>query len=207
MLFSTQLGLDSLNFVIIFSFSLLSLGTTALMVLKILNRDTLTKKYDESYNSLKLREIYRVKGDGHCLIYSVINCMLEYRENHYIYNTKEVINGLRNEIKKNWSKYCNFLPSHVNTEIHLQLFEENKRYNLEICDTFLLALCNLFNVEIVVVERARSGMDEIKHVVHPNCPASDSFPQRIFYLYKTFDHYDPLLINGEYSSYMISLSY
>ena len=72
--------------------------------------DMLAKKYDEYYNSMKLRAIHRVKGDGHCLIYSVINCMLEYKENHYRYMTIEVIHELKNEIKKNWSRYCNFLP-------------------------------------------------------------------------------------------------
>ena len=169
-------------------------------VLQSHDKDTLAKKYDQYYDSLKLRVIYRVKGDGHCLVYSVIKCMLECRENHYLYSTKEVIRGLRNEIKRNWSKYCSFLPSQVDMEVQLQLFEENKCYNLEICDTFLLALCNLLNVEIVVVERTRSGMDEIKHVVEPDCPVNESFPQRSFYLYKTLDHYDPLLINGEYGT-------
>ena len=81
--------------------------------------DALAKTYDEYYNLLKQRVIYRVKGDGHCLIHSVTKCMFEYRENHYLYNIKEVIHGLRNEIKKNWSKYFSFLPSHVNIEIQL----------------------------------------------------------------------------------------
>ena len=56
-------------------------------------------------------------------------------------------------------------------------------------------------MEIVVAERTRFDMDKIKHVVQPDCPVNDSFPQRIFYLYKTYDHNDPLLINGEYSNY------
>ena len=123
--------------------------------------------------------------------------MLEYGEDHYTYDVKEIIQELRQEIfGMNHPMYSSFLPQNVDMDKQLELFEENKFYNQEICDTFLLALCNRFNIEVVVVERTESGVDEIKHIVEPNCTTEESFPQRIFYLLRKFDHYDPLLSHG-----------
>ena len=93
--------------------------------------------------------------------------------------------------------FSSFLPSDVDTSLQLQLFEENKAYNLDICDIFFLALFNCFNVKIVVVEKGNAGIDKIKCFVEPNCPVDESSCRRTFYLVKTFDHYDPLLRHGE----------
>ena len=129
----------------------------------------------------------------------MVECMLEYKENHYKYDVEEVISGLRNELEENYLTYCRFLPSDVDIDSQLQLYEEHKYYNMEICDVLPLAFCNLFNVEVVVVEVGEFGTNEIKHIIQPNCHTEKSFPRRVFYLLRTQDHYDPLLSNGEYS--------
>ena len=157
------------------------------------------QKHEEHYQSLKSKNVFHVKGDGHCLIYSMIYCMLEYKENHYKYDAKEVISELRDEIMKNSSIYRNFLPSDVDPYSQFQLFEQNREYNQEICDIFLLALCNRFNVEAVIVQRTSAGTQEIKLIVKPNCRLDASSPRRVFYLLRTNDHYDPILSNSEYS--------
>ena len=163
-----------------------------------LQRPSKPHMFKKHYEALKFRRRFKVKGDGHCLIHSMIECMLEYKENHYVYDVQEVISGLRHEIEKNYSTYCRFLPSDVDIHSQLQLYEKHKYYNLEICDVFLLALCNFFNVEVVLVELSESGTNEIKYIVQPNCDNEKSFPKRVFYLLRIEDHYDPLLNYGEF---------
>ena len=187
--------------IIIFFLSLetTALQLTALSSKPIISEDIQAHRLKEHYESLKFRKVFKVKGDGHCLIHSMIKCMLEYKEEHYKYDVKEVISGLRHEIEENYLIYSRFLPSDVDIDSQLQLYEEHKYYNMEICDVFLLALCNFFNVEVVLVELSESGTNEIKHIVRPDCHTEKSFPRRVFYLLRTQDHYDPLLNYGEFS--------
>ena len=128
--------------------------------------------------------------------------MLQYRESHYKFSVKEILHELRQEIEINNTVYRDFVPSNIDIHLQLELFENQKSYNLEICDTFLLAFCNCFNIEILVVIRtmARKNfkMNKILCVVQPNVPTDASLPRRTFYLLKTADHYDPLLDYGKF---------
>ena len=169
------------------------------MVAQFINGDSLTERFEKYYLSLELRMTYHARADGHCIIHSIIKCMQEYEEPHYKHNVKEVIHEMRQEIERNFSMYSGFLQPDIDTKRQLQLFEENKNYNLAICDIFLPALSNCFKAEIVIAElRNNSGLKKIIHVIMPNCPADQTLPLRIFYLLKTGDHYDPLLKIGKY---------
>ena len=163
------------------------------------------QKYEQYNDLMKFKKSLPIHDDGHCLIYSITLCMLEYKERHYRYDPNDVIHEIKQEIDKKYSMYCSYLRSHVDIAKELQLFEENKIYNLEVCDTFLLALCNCFNVEIVVAERSNLGIYMTKHVVEPSCPADESFPRRTFFLLKTLDHYDPILSYGKTIQYIVLL--
>ena len=59
------------------------------------------QNFEEYHKSSKFREPFHIKGDGHCLIYSITDCMLEYQESHYKYNEEEVISNVRDKIVKN----------------------------------------------------------------------------------------------------------
>ena len=141
-------------------------------------------------DSLKIRRVKHVRGDGHCLIYAFVVCMSEYGEYP---GKKDVIHALKQEITENYTLYCGFLPSNVEIDLQLQLFEMNRNYNMEICDTFLMALCNCFDVQIVVAEATTSMMHKLKYVVKPNNSTSQYYSERSLYLLRTGDHYDPLV--------------
>ena len=145
-----------------------------------------------------LRKIAHVKGDGYCLIYSIIKCISEYTDDQHKYDLKEMIQLLRRELTgKNYSMYRSFLPAEVDLDQQLKTFEESKSYDQDLCDIFLLAICNHLNVEIVVVERTRDGGDELKLIIEPNCITDETVQRRTFYLLKTRDHYDPFIKMGE----------
>ena len=175
------------------------------MMFKRSHEDVQVQKYEQYNELLKFKKILPMPGDGHCLIYSIILCMSEHMESHYKTEPGDVIHELKQEIESHYSVYCSFLPPQVDIAKQLQLFEEKKIYNLEVCDTFLLALCNCFNVEIVVAERSNLGIYTTKFVVEPSCPADESFPRRTFFLLKTLDHYDPMLSYGKTTQHIFRL--
>ena len=159
-----------------------------------------TENFEEYYNSLKLKKVSRIKGDGHSLICSVVNCMFEHREIHYKYHEEEVICAIREEIERNQAMYQSFLHTELGIDTLLQqLFEDKIINNKDIRQLLLLAICNCFNVEVVIVkERADSKIAEIKNVIMPNCPANESSTRNTFYLLRTLDHYDALVDYGKY---------
>ena len=158
------------------------------------------ERFAEYNESLKSRKPLPVKGDGHCLIYSITECMNQYQESHNKFTVSDILNELKNEIERDRAFYRGFMPLGVNMYRQMELFETNRVYNLEICDTFLLAFCNIYKVEIVVTEGTIVELPRIIHVVKPSRPVSESSPRRILFLQKTGDHYDPLLNQGGYLS-------
>ena len=155
---------------------------------------TVPQKYQ---GPLHFRKVLQVPSDGHCLLYSFVHCMREYPEDHYKYNVGEVILQLRQEINRNYSHYREFLPNDVDLSSELQRYILNRNYNLKSCDIIVLALCNCFNVKVVILERTINGMTKESNVVKPDMPVSECFPKRSFFLLRTGDHYDPIVRNGE----------
>ena len=128
--------------------------------------------------------------------------MFEHTDRHYSYNAKDIILKLKREIKKNYSMYNSLFKSDVDIYTQLQFYEDEVYCDTVTSEMLILSLCNYFNVEIVIVEsyfgETFSGAAMIKQVVVPNCPTDESVPQRTLYLFRTSNHYQSLVPNGEY---------
>ena len=129
-------------------------------------------------------------------------CMCEYGK--YL-GCMEVIESLKKEIEDKFDVYrSDLLSSKADMESQMKLFEDNRNYDVGICDTLLLALCNSFHVEIVVAEMTSRLEQEIKYVHHPTNSSDGSQSKKTLYMLKTGNHFDSLVGSGK-SSFVLSV--
>ena len=72
-------------------------------------------------------------------------------------------------------------------------------------DAILLALCNRFDVEIVVAEATSHLEYKMKYVVKPNKSGGGSYSERRLYMLKTGNHYDSLVDDSGKNSFVLSV--
>ena len=111
-------------------------------------------------------------------------------------DVKNIILDLRDELDHNILICKEFLPNNVDLDMQLKDFEENKIYDNDICDIFMLAFCNCCNIKIVIAEGTDKGVMETRLIIEPNNPEDVSFTQRTFFLLRSGDHYDPIVYNN-----------
>ena len=108
-----------------------------------------------------------------------------------------ILSKLETELKTNLNIYKGFVQD-INVDILEQFrsYKDEKKYNTRTGDTLLLALCNCFNVEAIILESDTNKIFSKKYHISPSNAQETSKIHRSYYLVRSGDHYDALVIPG-----------
>ena len=140
-------------------------------------------------------KVIRSKGDGHCIIYSVLCCM-RYLNIQAIPSKEELLNLLKFEVLNHLDYYGKFVNSlQVDCVQELDRYASRKTYSTDTNDLVISALSNLLKCRILLLtEGSKTYYLENSH----SCitPQRDqSIPVFTIKLLRNKEHYDSLIDN------------
>ena len=149
---------------------------------------------------IKQRLVPHVAPDGHCLLHAWLECLKNDSKLHNISGTFDefhILSKLEVELKSNLPYYTSSLPDTVDIIQQFELHRDCKVLDTVTGDILLPALCNCFQADTFTVEQETFGNFAVRlHILPCNTEHANKM-QRTYYLLRTNDHYDALIIPGK----------
>ena len=125
----------------------------------------------------------RTSGDGHCLVYSLMKSL---KKQHDIdSNYHDVLDRIRHETNNHMLSYKQLLniESDLIVQRLLCAYVDGKNFDTVFGDLLPMILSNIFNMNIVIINKVRNSIDPL--IVIPRSPCD-----KFVYIYRSGDHYE-----------------
>lgn len=154
---------------------------------QLYNSDDIVKMHLKNKTFSDYCSIRQSPGDGHCLLHSIIASMKSQLRPSVDVNVDYILRCVYDEISKNSDKYTPFLENQDCQALMKGFcnYAYHKIYNTEFCDIVPTIICNIMQLNIIVIEELGSAYI-VRNVGH-------DVSHTPLYLHKTGDHYNAIV--------------